>query len=388
MRKLILILASAACVLGANAQKVASYEEFTQRVVTNNPALKALQYTLEAQKSSNRVGITPSDPRIETNPMSSGDTEITTSIDFLFPTIYFQMKKAAKFATQKNEYEYYVAQFETLQSIDQAYIDYVYATKKLHLLDQIVESNQKALNSIELSLESGNSTRIDLNVANMVLARSKTNQTQVKTEITNVLARITALNGGLGLEFDQLDYPLYDVGDMDSYVDRAYERSYNIKISQADSLVATQNVRLNKHSWAPNISAGYKTVIGSSGTSIGGVIVGISIPLWENSHKVDAAKKQYSAAVENNRNNRLQVISQLESLKNDYITSSTNYELYHDMLTRQSTIKLLTAAMEGGQLEVVDYYSEVNTLIEIYLTMLEFQYNSLTLLSRMQSLLY
>ena len=76
MKKILIIILTLSIVVPTTAQKIGSYKDYVETVSKNNSALKALSLTLDAQKSANRVGITPSDPEVETAPLFDGSLEL------------------------------------------------------------------------------------------------------------------------------------------------------------------------------------------------------------------------------------------------------------------------------------------------------------------------
>ncbi len=388
MRKLLISLLLLAVCISGKAQEASSYNNFVQIIKSNNPALKALSLELEAKKQSNKIGNTPSDPELSAAPVFNGDTEVVASVGFAFPTLYHQTKRLAKFSSQKNEIEYYIALFNELRNIDNAYITAIYMNKKNEIADKILDKSEKATKYIEESFKKGNSNIIEYNTAKAKNLTTNANYSTIKAELKQSNNNLVALNGGNNIEIKTTEYPLYNLGDIESYVSRAKANSYDLKLSRQDSLIAMQNIRVNKHSWTPNMTIGYKGIITSSNDLMNGMVAGISLPLWQNLHKVRAAKLSYAAAIEQNRVQQLKITAELQTLKDRFVISNEVVNEFAKCTETFSNIDLLDKALEAGQISIVDYYSELEWVFELEIKKLDAEYQHYLLLAQMQSLLY
>lgn len=391
MKKIIIILIALFASINLYSQKVETHSEFMTVIKQNNPTLKALELTLEAQKKSNKIGNTPSDPSASINPGFKGEgLNYSIGMDFLFPTMYYHTKKRAKMATKKNEFEFYVATFQELQSIDNSYITAVYINKKLDLLEKAYSGNEKIRKLFITKTQQGKSSLLDLNTAKAALLKSLSAVAEAKLEYNNIHHVLNAINGGIPVEVVTLNYPIYDIGSLENFVDRAMERSYDIKLTNADSLLVAQNLKLARNSWAPslNVSYTYNTIINKPETNYGEITAGFSIPMWQNSHKIGAAKLEYSAMIANNQKIRLSTLTKLEQLRNNYIMTVEYFKLHDEFISTSSNIMLLRTSLIEGKLSAIEYYTEINNILDIELQKLEYEYRVITTLSEMQSLLY
>lgn len=396
MKKISIIILGIFCVLSVSSQdlgnnnKISDYNDYVEIIKQNNPSLKALKLTFESQESSNKVGIAPNDPMVTVSPNFKGELEVEAEIEFAFPTVYHHMKKMAKMSTQKNEYEYFVAFFQEIQAIDNSFIEAVYVNKKLELLEKVYRGNENIKKHFTLSVKKGNTSLLELNTATAELLVSFSAISEAKLEYNNLMERIIALNGGASILISSTQYPIYNIGDIDTYVERATERSFDLQITNADSLIVAQNLKLNRNMWAPNfsVSYGHNLVLKSPKDNLGSVSIGVSIPLWQNANKVRSSKLEYAAMMEKNRRTRLDIQANLGTLKNNYKTALDGYNLHEAFFESSSSMDLLSKALSERQISIIDYYAEINLIVNIELQKLEYEYKLIKALSEMQSLLY
>ncbi len=390
MRKLIILLSALFICTSIGAQQIGSYSEYMKEIKSNNTALKALELTFEAQSRENRIGNTPGDLNASVEPTFGGDISTSLGMEFLFPSMYYQMTKLSNEKTKKNEFDYYVAMYAQLQNIDLSYLQAVYSNKKIDVLSKLVVNNEIIGKFFTISLDKGSASLLEVNKTKGELISSMSSVQEAITEKQNNEQLIKALNAGIALDVSSMEYPIYNIGSTDTYVERALARSYEMLSVAADSIIAVRNVKVNKHSWAPKLGVSYKYNItpNNSAMNTNGVEVTATIPLWENMHKVRAAKLKYSATLENNRTARLDIISKLESLKNDLSMTVKNLEMHNKYFESTSSLELLEKSLAERNISIIDYYTEVNFITEIKLKQLDYEFQMMVITAQMQNLLY
>ena len=119
----------------------------------------------------------------------------------------------------------------------------------------------------------------------------------------------------------------------------------------------------------PKFQAGYMSekVVGEQ---FQGVVLGISIPLWENKNTVKYAKAQSMALQSVETDRKIQFYNQLKALHNKAIGLQANVEGYREELLRFDNTDLLKKALDQGEISLIDYtlelsvyYESVNTLL-------------------------
>lgn len=393
MRNIILIVA-AFTLLGINnlnAQvKEVSFNQFVQEVESRNPSLIALKKQYEANIVGNRVGLAPDDPEVGFEPMFNGETEVTAVQSFAFPTMYFKMSKLAKLSTKRSEMEYYSNIYNTLLNIRSVAIDAIYYNKKLILLEEVYQNAVKVEKFMLKRFENGDANIIDKNKVIAMLMEAVAQKNTALSEYQSLQKQIAALNMSEELKIIDTSYPLFKIGEKESYVERALQESYAIKIANMDSLIAQQQIKISRNSWLPNLNVGYKYVfernVPNSGSS--GIIVGISVPLWKNLNKVKHSKLQYEATKAEMVSTKLNTKAFLEALVSTYSSSVENMDRYSDYLKDNNSSSAILKALELGEISVMEYFVEANSITEIKLNLLEYERTAYNTAAQMQAYLY
>lgn len=375
----------------SNAQvKEVNFNQFVQEVESNNPSLIALKKQYEASIVGNRVGLAPSDPEVNFEPLFNGETEITAVQSLAFPTMYFKMSKLAKLSTQRQQMEYYSNIHNTLLIIRNIGVDAIYYNKKLLLLEEVYQNALKVENFMTKRFENGDANIMDKNKVKAMVMDANAQKNSALSEYKSLERQIVALNMSKELKIVDTNYPLFKIGDAESYVERALAESYAIRIANMDSLIAQQQIKISKHSWLPNINIGYKYVLESASpqSSIGGVVVGLSVPLWQNLNKVKYSRLQYEATKAEMLATKLNTKAFLEGLVSTYQSSVENMERYREHLKENNSSSAILKALELGEISVMEYFVEANTITDIKLNLLEYERAAYNTAAQMQAYLY
>ena len=175
------------------------------------------------------------------------------------------------------------------------------------------------------------------------------------------LQNLLAMNGNMPLEFNETVYPLApELKSLDAVRDEVFGSDYGLRQAEAGSEAARKLVTVNKHGWLPKLEVGYGRE-GGKGEMLNGFIVGVSVPLFNNRGKVKAARaRQLSAELEQEQAAQ-QLEADVQSLFNEAVSLRQSIQAYDtDLMTR--TLDALKQAVESGQLSVIDYFTEAETV--------------------------
>lgn len=100
------------------------------------------------------------------------------------------------------------------------------------------------------------------------------------------------------------------------------------------------------------------------GEQLRGVIVGISLPLWENKNTVKYAKAQTIALQSIEADNKIQFYNRLKALHTKAIGLQNNNIAYRRVLLRYDNSDLLKKALDKGEIGLVEYMLELSIYYE------------------------
>ena len=111
----------------------------------------------------------------------------------------------------------------------------------------------------------------------------------------------------------------------------------------------------------PKFSAGYKHASGD-GARFNGVMLGISLPVWESRHTISAARLQIEESRRELSLMENEIESEIESMYKEAIALQKLLAAYHaDAFGKKNSI-LLRKALQWGEISILDYFTELETV--------------------------
>ena len=132
---------------------------------------------------------------------------------------------------------------------------------------------------------------------------------------------------------------------------------------QGESDAAKVQLSASRQGWLPRLEVGYRRNT-ETRHPLNGVVVGFSFPLFENRHKVKAAKSQALSTEYTRENASLQAASALWQLYEEASLLSRSIEEYRETFARQRDLALLRKALDGGEISMIEYFVEVSVVYQ------------------------
>lgn len=363
------------------------YDNYMRTVRENSPAVQALTKRLGADKVGNRTGIAPDDPEAEIvyfpkRGETNFELNITQSIDF--PTVYTNRSKIAKLNNERSEMSFLSDVKSVMQRARELYMDAVYYNRKIALAERNRNNAMELQQIYNKRVLSGDATRLEKNKIDALLLEMSTVYRIAVTGRDNTLHEINTLSGGLVSQVTDTIYPLFVFGSKNEYTSHALEADFSLKASSIDTLIAKRGVKLSRAEWIPGIRAGYRLNMDASSPS-SGVIAGISIPLWKNSHKLKYAKMSVTASQAENYNLHKEVASMVSSQYNTYQTLVNSIEEYNTFLSSTNTLDIINKALKLGEISMLEYFVELNIWYDVVDRIVELEHEAALASAAMRS---
>ena len=125
---------------------------------------------------------------------------------------------------------------------------------------------------------------------------------------------------------------------------------------------AQQQLKINKNSWLPRLTIGYRR--NTEGDLISnGVQIGFALPLYTNQHKKKAAQAALEGALLRKANVQMKVSNEWRARQNELEQLRISLSTYDLSFLRQS-LQTLRKIVEIGEMSLLDYYTEVDKIYE------------------------
>jgi len=379
--RMVIVLIALSCIGFVNAQT--TYEKVLQQVDSNNLTLKALRQKLEAERIATKIGLTPSNPQAEViyqwgSPVDIGNkTTISITQQFDFPTAYVYRAKLAKSLANTVEYEFRGKRTEVLQKTGQLYADLVYHNALIAELQRQQKSALIIAQSLKQKYEAGEISIIPYTQAELIHQELNSRISQAKLSQKNLSDELIALNGSIPLVIADTIILIPDLPDsFDTWYSQNESRNPELAYLKTEMENSRIKLKLAKAQSLPTFNTGYASekVVGEH---FQGVVVGMSVPLWEKSNTVKYAKanERYIQLLTDDylfafRQSSERLYNRAKTLRELALQLSNN-------INRLDIVSKLNLALEKGEISIVEYYAELNNFNSIKERLLDVQHEYL-----------
>lgn len=354
-----------ALLLAANCSAADSINDVLKSIRANNITLKAMAHQHQAAvldiKAENSVGA----PSVEYSPFwgkhSSGivESELIVSEEFEFPTKYALRSKQARIQGNVNEKEYAAALRDILLQAETLCCDIIRVNNALQLQRNRLQHSTDLLAFAEKRLAAGDANILELNKAKLDLMEVKTFVAELENEREALVLQLTQLNGGVAIDCIDSEYPSDNViPDLATLTSQARVSNASVQLAEENIKAMQHGVSMSKGEWLPNITMGYRRNTDMS-EAANGVLIGVSLPLFGQNSKVKAAKERLKSAQLSLSNTQSEVESRLMALYSEWHSTKHLLENY-DYSTLQTSLTLLGKAQQHGEINLLQYYTEVH----------------------------
>lgn len=366
--KIITVLAAA--LLAAAPATVKGQEDELRRVLEsverNNLSLRAEAYatagrTYEARTGNSLEPLSISYSSMGDAPAALGkEGELEVSQSFDLPMLYATRSRIAATRARQYEAEYLALRQQILLEAQEVYLE-------LCALHGIAEINAPRLTAAEhmaalfaSRYETGDATAIDRNRTEFEYLLLREELSEVDKRIIELSQRLAALNGG---ELPECGYrmpPTEALMPLEALLADWETCAPNLTALRLQEESARYDVRLSRQQALPKIELGYKHEYGT-GERFNGFSAGLSIPLFSNRFNVKRARAMEQAAkagAESALTEKRSAVRELY-MKVDY--TGRMLESFSTMPDAAEYTDMLGRTLEAGQINIVDYYSELDT---------------------------
>ena len=242
-----------------------------------------------------------------------------------------------------------------------------------HILEERLRNAEELAKMYAKRLQTGDANALETNKINLELLNVKTETSLNETALRNKLQELNTLNGNIPVVFEESTYPATPFpADYQILKSEVLSTDRTLMAFNNESLVARKQIAVNKSQWLPKLELGYRRNT-ETGTPFNGVVVGFSLPLFENRSKVKIAKAQALNIDLQKDNATLQVESELAQLYREAKTLHTSMEEYRKTFQAQQDLALLKQALTGGQISMIEYFVEVSVIYQSHQNYLQLE---------------
>jgi len=347
-----------------------NFEEIILEVQKNNTTLSALRKNTEAEKLGNKTGIYLANPEVEFhylwgNPSSMGNrTDFSVSQNFDFPTAYRFRNQISDNRNEQAELEYQKQRRDILLQTRNVCYELIYTNALITELNRRLSHSESIANSFKSKYEAGDANILEFNKSQLNFLTVSKELEALEIEKAALLARLIRLNGGVNLEFNFSEYqPSAVPAGFDDWYTEAEQNNPLLNWLKLEIDNSRMQEKLSNAMSLPKLQAGYMSekIVGEQ---FQGLVLGISIPLWENKNTVKYAKAQSIALESMETDRKIQFYNHLKALHSKATALQSNIEGYREQLLRFDNTDLLQKALDQGEISLIDYTLELSVYYE------------------------
>lgn len=369
MKKLFIAISALLAVSALQAKDAT--ESIVDEILSNNPDMSAQMASLSAQMAATRAENNLSDPEVEFERNYAARRGVddkwalSVSQSFDWPGAYRARSRAIKSGNEALMKMQKASLLDKALEIRQLLLDWSLAKRRLDLLSEIKANVDSLAAATSMAFDYGEATILDVKKLKLQTFALDEQVGSAQAAVDAVRAELVALNGGKTLNLDVIDLntPVAPLASETVYLDAFYSGDPMLEANEAGRLAAQGRVSVAKAASFPGLSVGYVHSY-EEGTHFNGFSVGLSLPVfsWRNRRAAAEAEVMNArfVAVDYEMKARADVIatySRARSLKRQL-------DYYRDTFADADYLRLLGRALEGGQVSLIDYLTEINFYIE------------------------
>ncbi len=363
MKHIIIIISIISITYNLHSQN--SIENVLAEIEINNTMLSALRRTVEAQKLGNKTGNYLQNPEVEfhylwSNPNTlSNRTDISIKQSFDFPSAYAYGKQISDIKNKQADLEYKKQVRELLLNARIVCLELIYQNSQKVEYATRLEHAKTVADSYHSKYNIGECNIIEYNKAQLNLLNIRNELETNEIERIALLSELEGFNGGKSIAIELASFPIVELpSDFNSWYKVAESNNPLLIWLRQEIEISHKQAKYSKALSLPKIDAGYMSekIVGEQ---FQGIVVGLSIPLWENKNTVKYARGNTIAFESISEDQKLQYHNHLNTLYTKAVGLKRRVDIYRNNLILFNNSNLLSKALEKGQISLIEYIYEL-----------------------------
>lgn len=341
------------------------YPDQLRAIETNNPLLHARTAAAEASSRDALSGITLPDPEVGvsylfgTSREVPNETDLEISQGFDFATLSGARKRVAEAEGRVARAEVTGSRADIMLQAEKALIGYVFQQALLREMEARHTRLTDMLEAAAKMLDSNTINQLEYNKIELEHLASANELDMARIELDALRRELETLNGGLPLAMPA-GWPAPSLpSDFEAWVTESSSRSPELLVLRAQLDKSVQDVNLRKKEGLPGFSIGYAAQLVKD-NNYHGPSLSVTVPLWANRGRVNAAKALQAAAQMElqtaEEQFRLTKLSQYERARRQEKAYADMAKLYAHIA--EANEAYLKKALDSGKITVLEYMTE------------------------------
>lgn len=347
-----------------------SIETILLQIEQNNKELKANNALINAQKLEAQTINNLPDPQLsyahvwnsKNSSETIGELEITQSFDF--PSLYFTRNKVKNLHIKGYNYQVEAVRQSILLKAKSVCLDLKSLQQQKEILKERLIQTQKLYDIYQERLDKGDANILETNKIKLELLNATTEWQLKDKEWKNKQEELCVLNGNIPIENLQIETIRTPFPQSFEEVKQVFlNDDYNLLALQEELKANQKQISVNRSQWLPSLELGYKRNT-EAGVYFNGIVVGFSVPIFANKHKTKKAKAEALNTALLKEITYIQLESDLKQAYKEAEALNETLKAYDDQFVATSDLNLLYDALNGGQLSLIDFFTEASIIYQ------------------------
>ena len=288
--------------------------------------------------------------------------EFTASQGFDFPTAYIHRSKAAKSKAAGYRAQYDARRMETVLRAKLLIREIAYLQAQVSLQRQRYDDAMHAAKLAVKRAEAGQITSIEENKIRMQTISAENALQRSRMALKTARIQLSVLSGGFFPQDGTVTPdPLPQLPSLEAAHQKAMEQEPSLTASNADITTALSEKKLATSMALPKFNAGYK-YSNSDGLKFNGVTAGMSIPIFQSRGTVKLARARMAESESNMENIRTAVTADIAAKHAQATALEEMEKAYGKDTATGERAELLKKALDAGQISILEYFVELETV--------------------------
>lgn len=335
-------------------------------IESNNLELKAMQHDNDAAVNEMKAENTLGGPSVEYSPFYTkgyhgmASSELIVSQEFDFPSLYRKRKQQADMEANLMDSQYELRRREIRLQACLLFCDVIRQNQMIDILKERKQQGEAITSMLQKRLDAGDANLLELNKAKLEFKQTSQDLVEEENTRQTILSQICQLNGGQSLTIKDTQFP--DEGLLQASAQPDFRERPEVVEAQY-ALTSSQHAEsLARQRWLPTLSVGYRRNTEES-TRLNGFLVGASFPLYNQASATKAARQRTLAREKLLEDAKLKAEADIQSRQQELTHLKTVLD-HTDTALLHETLSLLQKAMEHGQINALQYYSECSDIYD------------------------
>lgn len=347
-----------------------SIETILLQIEQNNKELKANNALINAQKLEAQTINNLPDPQLsyahvwnsKNNNETIGELEITQSFDF--PSLYFARNKVKNLHIKGYNYQIEAVRQSILLKAKSVCLDLKSLQQQKEILKERLTQTQKLYTIYQERLDRGDANILETNKIKLELLNATTEWQLKEKEWKNKQEELWVLNGNIPIENLQIETTRTPFPQSFEEIKQVFlNEDYNLLALHEELKANQKQITVNRSQWLPSLELGYKRNT-EAGVYFNGIVVGFSVPIFANRNKTKKAKAEALNTSLLKEVTYIQLESDLKQAYKEAEALNETLKAYDDQFVATSDLTLLYDALNGGQLSLIDFFTETSIIYQ------------------------